>query len=168
MLVRWSLREIWYGVGPKAYISDVGKYKYCLLPLIFRLYENRNLPCVKPKAKWKVEFLEMFPFQKKNQKCTYSIWTHTAIIVKQESSWINTQKFFISAEMSEDLLILCCLLPSPIKKRKNGKKAQSKKMRKTPKLGNFLFAFIGAEITSLLKRTELSYCFVSFRQRLFI
>lgn len=58
--------------------------------------------------------------------------------------------------------------PSPIKKIKNGNKAQSKMMRKTPKLGNFLFAFIGAEITSLLMRTELSYCFVSFRLRLFI
>lgn len=60
------MRDLWCGVGPKAYVSDGGKYKYFLFPLIIMLYENRNLSCEKPKANRKGEFIPMFSFQKKN------------------------------------------------------------------------------------------------------
>lgn len=105
--VRWSLRDIWYGVGTKAYVSDVGKYKYCLLPVLIKLYENRNLSCEKPSQKQieKENFLKCSHFRKEISEM-HSKWTWTAIKAKQKLSQINTEKFFISGEVSEDLLIL--------------------------------------------------------------
>lgn len=108
-----GLKHSWWGGLWEVFdMVQCLKHRFLMMENINIVYFLSLLGCMKieifpVKSQKQVEkenFLKCSCFRKKeSEKCTHSKWTQTAIIVKQKSSQINTQKFFISAEISEDL-----------------------------------------------------------------